>query len=397
MDVSERYPEIYNGKRSCLIMLPYGRHEIEEEDIARVVGALRSDWLTTGPLVEEFERKIEEVVGAPTVTVSSGTAALHCAYAAIGLEPDDEVITPPITFIATQATAALFGAKIRFADVQEDTANIDPEKTKALINNKTRAIVAVDYAGHPADLDELRRVADCHNLFLIEDAAHSIGSKYKDRKIGSIADLTTFSFFPTKNITSGEGGAISSHNANLLESAKVFARQGLIREDSKFQLMKDGPWHQEVHEFGLNYRLPDILCALGISQISRIDQFKAARAGVFEEYSRLLSGIDGVRLPTKRNYVDPMWHLYPIRVPAPHRKRIFESLRNQGIGVQVNYLPAHLHPVFKKTGENFGNLSNSLQFYSEEISLPMMANNEILNESTISFICNAIKDAMNEI
>jgi dTDP-4-amino-4,6-dideoxygalactose transaminase len=234
-------------------MIPYGRHSINEEDIASVVSVMKSDWLTTGPLVEEFESALEKIVGAPCVSVSSGTAALHCAYAAIGLEPGDEIITPPITFIATQATAVLFGAKIIFADVLPDTANIDPAAVEAAITSRTKAIVAVDYAGHPADLDELRTIADKHGLYLIEDAAHSIGSTYKNRKIGSIADITTFSFFPTKNMTTSEGGAVASIQPKLLEKVKRFSRQGLVRNPSEFRITDQGPWHQEVHEFGLNY------------------------------------------------------------------------------------------------------------------------------------------------
>lgn len=375
-----------------LTVLPYGRHEIDQDDIDAVVSALKSDWLTTGPLVNEFEEKIEELVGAPSVVVSSGTAALHCAYAAIGLKPGDEVITPPITFIATQATAALFGAKIRFADVQADTANIDPKKVEELINSKTKAIVAVDYAGHPVDLDELRLIADKHGIYLIEDAAHSIGSSYKGRKVGSVADLTTFSFFPTKNMTTGEGGAVSSLNSELLERVRVFSRQGLVRDPEKFKLDPHGPWHQEVHEFGLNYRLPDILCALGISQISKINKFKLARSEVFNAYSLELAGLENIKLPTLREYVDPMWHLYPIRVPAQHRKHIFEGLRAKEIGVQINYIPANMHPVFDAETNNLENLENSRNFYAEEISMPMMANNKILDRKSISHVCASLKE-----
>ena len=379
-----------------LPVLPYGRHEIDQDDIDAVVGALKSDWLTTGPLVKEFEEKIELVVGAPAISVSSGTAALHCAYAAIGLKPGDEVITPPITFIATQATAALFGAKIRFADVQEDTANIDPTKIEELINSKTKAIVAVDYAGHPVELNELREIADKHGIYLIEDAAHSIGSEYRGKKVGSIADLTTFSFFPTKNMTTGEGGAISSLNSELLERARIFSRQGLIREESNFKLESHGPWHQEVHDFGLNYRLPDILCALGISQIAKIEKFKNARTQVFDTYEMLLSNVKGIRLPTKRDYVNPMWHLYPVRVKAEHRRRIFEGLRAKEIGVQVNYIPAHLHPVFGQNENELPNLRNSIKFYSEEISLPMMANNKILDKDSLAYISKNLSELVGD-
>ena len=371
-------------------MIPYGRQSINNEDIAAVVASLKSDWLTTGPLVTEFEIALEKVVGAPCVTVSSGTAALHCAYAAIGLGPGDEVITPPITFIATQATAALFGATIVFADVQTDTANIDPIAVEAAITPRTKAIVAVDYAGHPADLDELREIADRHSIYLIEDAAHSIGSTYKGRPVGSIADITTFSFFPTKNMTTSEGGAVASIHPALLEKAKRFSRQGLVRNQSEFKIRSEGAWHQEVHEFGLNYRLPDVLCALGISQLKRLQTFKAQRREAFESYCEILHGIQNLELPTKRDYVDPMWHLFPIRVPAKRRREVFDKLRKQEFLVQVNYIPANLHPVFASQGYRASDTPEALSFYEQEISLPMMANSEILSTEYFVKIQNSL-------
>jgi dTDP-4-amino-4,6-dideoxygalactose transaminase len=376
-------------------MIPYGRQSINDEDIAAVVAALKSDWLTTGPLVDEFEIALGKVVGAPCISVSSGTAALHCAYAAIGLEQGDEVITPPITFIATQATAALFGAKIVFADIQPDTANIDPQAVEAAITPRTKAIVAVDYAGHPADLDELRAIADKHKIYLIEDAAHSIGSTYKGRSVGSIADITTFSFFPTKNMTTAEGGAVASIHPALLEKAKRFSRQGLVRNPSEFKITDQGSWHQEVHEFGLNYRLPDVLCALGLSQLKRIDSFKKVRALNFSSYRDLLGSLNGVRLPTQRIYVEPTWHLYPIQVEASDREIIFEALRRNGVGVQVNYLPANWHPVFQKNEFKRGMFPKAEAFYRQQISLPMHANltetdREYIGK-TLIMICSSLK------
>ena len=371
-------------------MIPYGHQSINDDDIASVVQALKGDFLTTGPLVELFENAIEKVVGAPCVVVSSGTAALHCVYAAIGIEPGDEIITPPITFIATQATAALMGAKIVFVDIQLDTGNIDPEAVEAAITPRTKAIVAVDYAGHPADLDELRSIADKHGIYLIEDAAHAIGSTYKERPIGSIADLTTFSFFPTKNITTTEGGAISSIKPEILERAKKFSRQGLVRTATQFKLTEEGPWHQEVHEFGLNYRLPDILCALGITQIKRIEVFKEKRRKIRDIYIQEFAIDERAHFNAPRPYVDPMWHLAPIFVNADHRLRIFTELRKKGIGVQVNYLPAYKHPVFRESF-NFASFPNSERHYASEISLPMSAH---LNESDAFFICKALKESL---
>ena len=354
-------------------MIPYGRQSINDDDIAAVVKALKGDFLTTGPLVEEFEQEIEKVVGAPSVVVSSGTAALHCAYAAIGVEPGDEIITPPITFIATQATAALMGAKIVFADIHLDTGNVDPKAVEAAITPRTKAIVAVDYAGHPADLDELRAIADKYRLCLIEDAAHAIGSTYKNRPVGSIADITTFSFFPTKNLTTAEGGAVSSIQPELLQKARRFSRQGLIRNKEEFVIKTEGAWHQEVHQFGLNYRLPDVLCALGISQLSRLPDFKAQRNKIFNGYNAHFNGIQGIVTPGVRDYVAPMWHLYHMHVAPEIRESLFNFLRRSEITVQVNYLPAFSHPVFSSIESHQGEFRNSETFYKSEISLPMYA------------------------
>jgi len=372
-------------------MIPYGRQSINDADIAAVTAALKGDFLTTGPLVEQFEQDLEAIVGAPTVSVSSGTAALHCAYAAIDLEPGDEIITPPMTFIATQATAALFGAKIVFADIQFDTGNIDPLAVEGAITSRTKAIVAVDYAGHPADLAELRAIADKHHLCLIEDAAHSIGSEYQNLPVGSIADITTFSFFPTKNMTTAEGGAISSIHSDLLIKARRFSRQGLIRNAAEFQINTEGAWHQEVHNFGLNYRLPDVLSALGISQLKRLNDFKAKRKTIFGKYSEELQNIEEVTLPVKRSYVDPMWHLYAIHVNPGIREDLFDNLRKKGVGVQVNYIPAYWHPVFRDLGFKKGMYPVSDSFYESEISIPIHAE---LSEGDIVSISSIIKQLL---
>jgi len=369
-------------------MIPYGKQSIDQSDVSAVEGALKGDFLTTGPLVSQFEEAISLVAGAPTVVVSSGTAALHAAYAAIGVQPGDEVITPPITFVATQATAALLGAKIVFADIQPDTFNINPACVEAAITPRTKAIVAVDYAGHPADLIELRELATKHKIYLIEDAAHSIHSKYRDLPVGSIADITTFSFFPTKNITTGEGGAVASTNPELLERARKFSRQGLVREEAKFKIKGEGAWHQEVHEFGLNYRLPDVLCALGVSQLKRIDEFKSRRREIHNLYCAGLKDLTELQLPIERDYVESNWHLYPILTSPERRREIFDKLRAQGIGVQVNYIPAYHHPVFANYGIDRSEFPVSENFYSREISLPLFFD---LTNSDINYIIDSIR------
>jgi dTDP-4-amino-4,6-dideoxygalactose transaminase len=352
---------------------------------------MKSEWLTIGPLVNQFELEISEVIGAESFVVSSGTAALHCAYAAIGIEKDDEIISSPLTFIATHSTAMLFGAKIIFADVKKSTGNLDPILVEKLITKKTKAITVVDYAGHPADLEEFRKLADKYSLFLIEDAAHSFGAKYKGKPVGSIADLTVFSFFPTKNITTGEGGAVSSINSSLLDRARKFGRHGLVREQSNFILKPDGPWHQEVQSLGLNYRLPDILCALGISQLKKLRRFQGIRDEIFDYYNEALCSIQEFQLPFKESWVEPFWHLYPLRVPLNKRDRTFNYLRSEGVGVQVNYVPSYSHPIFHFLKYDEPITPNAEEYYRQEISLPIHID---LNKKDLRKVVNLLKKSL---
>ena len=352
-------------------MLPYGRQSIDQSDVDAVVAALHSDWLTTGPRVTQFEADLEAVAGAPCVAVSNGTTALHTAYAAAGVGAGDEVITTPMTFVATASTAAMLGATVIFADVTEDTANLDPAAVEAAVTGSTRAITAVDYAGHPADYDELRKIADGAEAVLISDAAHAIGSTYHGRPVGTLADLTTFSFFPTKNLTTGEGGAVAATDAELLTRARTFRTVGLVRDPGKLRYSDEGGWHQEVHEFGLNYRLPDLLCALGSSQLRRLAEFKARRSYLSARYDDLLADVPGLRLPVQRAGVEPMRHLYPVRIQDGRRREVYDRMRSAGIGVQVNYIPAYWHPAFEDLGYRRGMCPVAEAFYAEELSLPL--------------------------
>jgi dTDP-4-amino-4,6-dideoxygalactose transaminase len=281
------------------------------------------------------------------------------------------VITTPLTFVATAATAALRGARVLFADVQPDTGNLDPGSAETLVTSRTRAITAVDYAGHPADYDDLRPIARRAGATLIGDAAHSIGAAYKDRPVGTLADLTTFSFFPTKTVTTAEGGAVAAADPERFDRAARFRNHGLVRDPAKLRDPGQGGWHQEVHEFGLNYRLPDVLCALGISQLGRLDRFRARRAELVARYDTLLRDVPGLALPARRAYVTPNRHLYPVRVRDGRRREVYDRMRAGGIGVQVNYLPAYWHPVFEDLGYRRGLCPVAEGYYAEQLSLPL--------------------------
>jgi dTDP-4-amino-4,6-dideoxygalactose transaminase len=373
-------------------MLPYGRQSVSEEDIQAVVEVLRGDWLTTGPMVAEFERRVGELAGGHrAVSATSGTAALHMAYAALGVGPGDEVISTPMTFVATAAMASILGAGIVFADVEEDTALLDPAAAAALAGDRTKVIAAVDYAGHPADYDALQALADAVGAVTLDDAAHSIGGTYRGRPVGDLADVTTFSFFPTKNLTTGEGGAVVAKDASVAQRAHEFHFIGLVRDAERFRIQGEGAWHQEVHEFGVNYRLTDVASALGVAQLKRLESFKLRRAQIVARYNAALSGLDGVRTPVQREDVDPVWHLYPLRVLDRRRRHVFEHMRNAGIGVQVNYMPVYWHPVYADAGYQRGMCPNAEAFYAEELSLPLFPD---LTDTQVDRVIDALVTAL---
>jgi dTDP-4-amino-4,6-dideoxygalactose transaminase len=353
-------------------LLPYGRQSLDESDIDAVVNVLRGDWLTTGPSVTAFEEDLASLCGVPrAVSVTSGTAALHVAYAALGVGAGDEVVTTPLTFVATASCASILGATIVFADICEDTGNIDPQAVSAAMTGRTKVVAGVDYAGHPIDAPALGEIAHRGGAVLLEDAAHSVGGSLDGRPVGSLSDLTTFSFFPTKNLTTAEGGAVVGLLAQAVERARSYRSIGLVRDPAVLRFPDEGPWHQEVHDFGLNYRLSDVQSALGSSQLLRLPAFKARRQAITARYNEGLSGIDELRLPACRVGAEPMWHLYPLRIRDGRRRELFEHLRANGIGVQVNYIPVYWHPVYADLGYQRGMCPVAEDYYQEEISLPL--------------------------
>jgi len=356
-------------------LLPYGRQSISEEDIQAVVDVLRSDWLTTGPKVGEFEEALAAWLGAKyAVAFSSGTAALHGAAFAAGLKPGDEAITSPLTFAATANCVLYQGARPVFADVSPDTLNLDPDRFAERITGNTRAVLPVDYGGHPADLDPILALADRHGLIVIEDACHALGAEYHGRRTGSVAHMSVFSFHPVKHLATGEGGMVTTDRADLAESLRRFRNHG-ISSDAR-QRQASGQWHYEMVALGFNYRLTDIACALGLSQLKKLDASLTRRREIAACYTAAFRNLRGVVVPSERPNVNPAWHLYPIRVnPAQlntDRAQVFRALRAEHIGVNVHYIPVHLHPYYRERfGYQGGEYPVAEAAYEQLISLPM--------------------------
>lgn len=351
--------------------IPYGRQNIDEEDIQAVVDVLRSDYLTTGPSVTEFEKIVADYVGAKyAVAISNGTAALHAACFAAGIGEGDEVITTPITFAASANCALYCGAKPVFADVKADTYNIDPEDIKRKITDKTKAIVAVHFTGQPCEMDEIHAIAKEHNLVVIEDAAHAIGADYKGKMVGSISDMTTFSFHPVKHVTTGEGGMIVTNNEELYEKLVLFRSHGITRNE-KFMHRNEGGWYYEQIDLGYNYRITDIQCALGVSQMKKLDKFIAKRRELVDRYNEAFKDVEGVVCPKQAEGCNNSYHLYVIQVPNGRRKEIFDKLRDAGIGVNVHYIPVYKHPYYQENGYKDVCCKNAEAVYANFISLPL--------------------------
>jgi perosamine synthetase len=329
--------------------LPYARQSISDDDVRAVVEALRSDWLTTGPRVERFERALAVYVdAAQAVAVSSGTAALHAAMFALEIGPGDEVIVPAMTFAATANCVVYQGGVPVFADVDPQTLLLDPASVEDRLTPRTRAVIAVDYAGQPCDYRRLRAIARRRGLALVADASHALGARDGRSAVGSLADLTTFSLHPVKAITAGEGGAISTDNARLAERMRRFRNHGISRESAA----EHGPWHYEMLELGYNYRLTDFQCALAHSQLPRLEAWIARRREIAGRYDRALAELPGVTPLAVRSGVRHAYHLYVIRlepgIAGIGRAELLAALRGQGIGAHVHYIPVHLHPFYRQ-------------------------------------------------
>jgi UDP-4-amino-4,6-dideoxy-N-acetyl-beta-L-altrosamine transaminase len=334
---------------------------------------LRSDYLTTGPCCREFEEKLAQRAGTKyAVVFSSGTAALHAAYFAAGLKPGEEVITTPITFAATANAALYLGGKPVFVDIAPESFHIDIFKIEAAITSKTRIIAPVDMAGIPVDIDPIMQLAEKYNLLVVEDAAHALGASYKTRPVGSTAHLTVFSFHPVKHITTGEGGAVVTNDPRLYDRLVMFRSHGITRDPQKLIDKTVGPWHQEMQLLGYNYRLTDIQCALGESQLKKLDRFLSRRSEIVELYNNAFRDNPVVKIPPTVPFTRPAWHLYIIRLQKGLDKRKAVSyLNSRGVGCQVHYIPVYRHPYYQKLGCNPANYPFAEQFYRQCLSIPL--------------------------
>jgi len=357
-------------------MLPYGRHVVDESDIRAVTDVLKGDWLTTGPMVEEYEKEIAGKTGAGyALAFSSGTAALHAAAFAAGISNGDEVITSPITFAATSNCILYMGGKPLFADIRADSCNINPADMEELITPKTKALIPVDFAGQPADYDEINSIAAKNGFMVIEDAAHALGAEYKKRPVGSIADMTVFSTHPVKNITTGEGGIVTTNDEKLAGKLRRFRSHG-ISTDAR-QRSQQGTWFYEMNELGFNYRLPDILCALGKSQLKKLDMFIGRRREIAGRYDESFKEIPEVEPLRRLKDRESAWHLYVVRFDLERlrvgRGEIFDALRAEGIGVNVHYIPVYLHPYYQRLGYKKGLCPKAEEQYEKMITIPIWA------------------------
>lgn len=366
-----------SNAKKVLKNIPYGRQLIDQADIRAVVRTLQSDWLTQGPAVDAFEKALCKVTGAKyAVAVANGTAALHVAYLAAGITKGDQVITPALTFAATANAALYCGAKPVFADIESHTGNIDARLIEPLINKSTKMIVAVHYAGYPCDMKALKRIAVKHRLLLVEDAAHALGAVDDGQKIGACthSDMATFSFHPLKHITTAEGGAVLTNNKILYERLLMLRTHGITKDHSRLTDRTQGGWYHEMQLLGFNYRLSDIQCALGLSQLGKLPRFIAARRKIAKRYDKAFKNNPHIEILQEDRNRTCSYHLYPIRLKGGaqgYRAEIFDDLRKASIGVQVHYIPVYWHPYYQQLGYRKGINPNAERFYLSQISLPV--------------------------
>ncbi|WP_342533944.1 UDP-4-amino-4,6-dideoxy-N-acetyl-beta-L-altrosamine transaminase [Lysinibacillus sp. FSL K6-0057] len=371
--------------------ISYGKQSIDEEDIQTVIDTLRSPNLTQGPKVTEFEQAVANYIGVKyAVAFCNGTAALHGACYAAGIVEGDEVITSPITFAASANCVRYVGGTVVFVDIDPETYNIDPKRIQEKITVETKAIIPVDFTGQPANMDEIMEIAKEHNLVVIEDGAHSFGAEYKGQKVGTQADMTMFSFHPVKPITTAEGGVIVTNNEEYYKKLLKFRSHG-IEQTSYAQ--EQGGWYYEMTELGYNYRMTDLQAALGLSQMTKLDQFIERRREIAKLYTETLKEIKYIITPQQLDNTVSGWHLYMIQLKGVNRKYIFEEMHAANIGVHVHYIPVYWHPYYQQLGYKKGLCPVAEDWYKNALTLPIHPQ---LSDEEVTFILNKLILNINE-
>lgn len=390
--------------------IPYGKQWIERDDIQYVIEVLKSDFLTQGPRIKEFEDAVASYVGSKyAVAVANGTAALHLAYLAAGVKHSDEVITTPVTFLATSNAAIFCGARPIFADVDSTTINISPEEVSKKITKKSKLIVPVHFGGNPCDMEELNNIAEKYNLNIIEDACHAFGAKYrianKWMMVGSCTHsaMTVFSFHPVKHITTGEGGIITTNNKRFYEKLLKLRNHGITKDSKMYKNKKmaftkesENLWYYEMQDLGFNYRITDLQCALGISQLKKINTFIKRRREIVSIYSREFKDISGIKIPVEKEGFFSSYHLYVLRINFSRlgktRNDLMAKLKRMNIGTQVHYIPVHLQPYYKeKFKYKPGDYPNAEDYYSQALSLPLYPR---MTDNDVKYVISAVKSAL---
>ncbi|MBR3097982.1 MAG: UDP-4-amino-4,6-dideoxy-N-acetyl-beta-L-altrosamine transaminase [Clostridia bacterium] len=370
--------------------IPYGRQWIEDDDIAAVVETLKSDYLTTGPKVAEFEKALAEYTGAKyAVAVSNGTAALHIACLAAGIQEGDEVITTPLTFAASSNCVLYCGGKTVFADVDPRTYNIDPEDVRRKITDRTKAIIPVHLSGQPCDMDAIHKIAEEYHLIVIEDAAHAIGAEYRGQKIGSLSDMTEFSFHPVKHVTTGEGGAVTTNSEELYQKLLLFRTHGITRNPD-LMTRCEGGWYYQQLDLGYNYRITDIQCALGISQLKKLDRSLARRREIARRYDEAFRDVPGLIIPYQAPEALNSYHLYILQFTDVDRKAAYDMLQEAGIHVNVHYIPTYTFPYYRTHGYADTCCPNAEKIYGNILSIPMYYG---ITDEEIEYVIENVKKA----
>lgn len=387
---------INGGKPVRETHLAYGKQIIDDDDINNVIKVLKGDYLTTGPKVKEFENKVANYVGAKyAVAVSNGTAALHVACHAVGISEGDEVLVPAITFAASANCVLYCGGTPVFVDIDSKTYNIDVSNIREKITPKTKAIIPVDFSGQAVDMDKILEIAKAYDLIVIEDGAHALGSEYKGQKVGVRAHMTEFSFHPVKPVTTAEGGIIVTNDKRLYEKMMLFRSHGITR-DPKFMLESHGPWYYEQVDLGYNYRITDLQCALGISQMDKLDNFIERRREIVNKYNEAFKEVQEITTPYEAEYSNSGWHIYVIVLNLDKltvgRKEIFEALQKENIGVNVHYLPVYLHPYYRELGYEKGLCPIAEDLYNRMITIPLFP---AMTDKDVQDVITAVNKVIN--